>query len=156
MNHFNNSKTIFQRLVSPTGSSEASIMKQDSSSILTQYLHETHQWERALDYYRQENSYLKTWLSELVDNHSGEVFVAMAEYYNNRFLAADDHIKVFVQDLKLQSRQIAQLQHSKLNAGLKLNNRQLQLRKEMEFFEKDMTRLRVEFTSKMLNYLDLA
>lgn len=131
-------------------------MKQRSSSILTQYLHETRQWERALDYYKQENSYLKTWLSELVDNHSGEVFVAMAEYYNNRFLAADDYIKVFVQDLKVQSRQIAQLQQARINAGLKLNNRQLQLRKEMEFFEKDMTRLRVEFTSKMLNYLDPA
>lgn len=131
-------------------------MKQQGSPILTQLIHEARQWERALDYYKQENSYLKTWLSELVDNHSGEVFVAMAEYYNNRFLAADDYIKVFVQDLKLQSRQITQLQQSRLNASDKLANRQLQLRKEMEYFEKDMTSLRVEFTSKILNYLDLA
>ena len=130
-------------------------MKQPGSSILTQYMHETLQWERALDYYKQENSYLKTWLSELVDNHSDEPFLALAEYYNNRFVATDDHIKVFVQDLKKQSQQIAQLQQSRLFANERFSGVQQQLRNEMESFEKNMTGLRVEFTTKMLSYLNL-
>ncbi len=119
-------------------------------------MHETRQWERALDYYKQENSYLKTWLSELVDNHSDEPFLAMAEYYNNRFVAADDHIKVFVQDLKKQIRQIAQVQQTLLIANVQVSSVQQQLRTEMEYFEKNMTELRVEFTRKMLSYLNLA
>ena len=118
-------------------------------------MHETLQWERALDYYKQENSYLKTWLSELVDNHSDEPFLALAEYYNNRFVATDDHIKVFVQDLKKQSQQIAQLQQSRLFANERFSGVQQQLRNEMESFEKNMTGLRVEFTTKMLSYLNL-
>lgn len=121
-----------------------------------QFLHETQTWERALDFYKQENAFLKTRLSEVVDNNSDKIFLALAEHFNNRFLFMDEYIKEFRKDIRMQLGMIKQsLSGNHLQDNV-MNNLQARLRGEMERFEKDVYVLKMEFNKKLVSYLGLS
>ena len=68
-----------------------------------QFLHEVQTWGRALDFYKQENAYLKTRLSQVVDHNHDRLFLASAEHFNNRFVFVDEYIAELMQDVRMQS-----------------------------------------------------
>ncbi len=121
-----------------------------------QFLHEVQTWGRSLDFYKQENTYLKTRLSQVLDNNSGKTFVAFAEQYNSRFLFMDDYIKDLKTDLKLQMNMLRDYILGNQTQQRPLENLQKKLRTEMVNFEKNVTSLKHDFNQQLATYLDLS
>lgn len=118
-----------------------------------QFMHENLMWERALNFYKQENAHLKTRLSQVVDNNTNKAFVDLAEHFHNRFLFNDEYIKELSQDIRLQMELIKQAVPSNAlhaNATTRMQDR---LRIEMEKFETDFYLLKNEFNKKLLSYI---
>jgi len=114
-------------------------------SGMDQYLHENMTWQRALDFYLQENSFLKTRLSQVLDTNTDKEFVAQAEHFQNSFVHNDECIKDMQAD-------IMELQHLLKNTagGLitdekKLAQKHRKLHNEMGYFEKNFAGLKNEF-----------
>lgn len=114
-------------------------------SGMDQYLHENMTWQRALDFYLQENSFLKTRLSQVLDTNTDKEFVAQAEHFQNSFVHNDECIKDMQAD-------IIELQHILKNManGLetdekKITHKHKKLHNEMGYFEKNFAGLKNEF-----------
>jgi len=118
-----------------------------------QIYHETKTWERALDFYKQENAFLKTRLSEVVDNNSDKIFLALAEHFNNRFLFMDEYILEFKKDIRMQVTMIKESLSGNHLQDKVMNSLQLKLRGEMDRFEKDIYVLKTDFNKKLVSYL---
>ena len=131
-------------------------MKSVKTSRAEQYLHDTLTWERALDFYKQENAFLKTRLSQILDNNTGKDFVEMAEHFNNRFVFTDDYIASLMQDL-WQQKSMLQAAVKGLPANDKLINKyQQKLQAEMEGFEKGIAELKREFNRQVVSYMRIS
>lgn len=123
-----------------------SISKQD------QFKHENTTWERSLDFFKQENSFLKTRLSVVTDSKDDKEFLKLAEYFQNQFLLKDELIR----DLK------ANVNKQKENITLNLKNGEMPkdlfikqefLRKELTYLESDFSRLKNEFNQLLTQVL---
>ena len=122
-------------------------------SAIDHFIHESETWERALNFCKQENAYLKTRLSQVVDNNTDKEFVELAEHFQNRFLFTDEYVRELCRDIRLQLDQV-----KKIISPDKLHNRAIQrmqdkLRKEMEKFERNFSSLRNEFNQKLVSYI---
>ena len=124
-------------------------------SGVDQFYHETQTWDRALDFYKQENAFLKTRLSFVVDNNSDKIFLALAEHFNNRFLFMDEYIKEFRKDVRMQVTMIKESLSGNHTQDKVMNNLQVKLRREMDRFEKDIYILKTDFTTKLVSYLGI-
>lgn len=115
-------------------------------NILEQFHHENMTWLRSIDFFKQENSYLKTRLAEVVDSTSDKDFLAQAEHFQNQFIIKDEFLDELRHDVNEQERNL-----SGKNKGREVcieecvKNRQQNLRGQMEYLEKDFTSLRNEF-----------
>ena len=114
-------------------------------SGMDQYLHENMTWQRALDFYLQENSFLKTRLSQVLDTNTDKEFVAQAEHFQNSFVHNDECIKDMQAD-------IIELQHILKNSAnvlvtdeKKITQKHKKLHNEMGYFEKNFAGLKNEF-----------
>ena len=118
-----------------------------------QFIHENLMWERALNFYKQENAFLKTRLSQVVDNNTDKAFVDLAEHFHNRFLFNDEYIKELFQDTRMQLELIKKsVPGNSLHANA-ITRMQDKLRTEMEKFEADFFLLKNEFNKKLLSYI---
>ncbi len=124
-------------------------------SGLDQYLHENLTWERALDFYKQENSFLKTRLAQVVDKNTDKAFIALAEYFNNRFIASDDYITDILQDIRNQKNTINDKMKVNMAIEPKMEVLQTKLRREMERFETEINILKKEFNKQLVSYLKI-
>lgn len=119
-----------------------------------QFHHENQTWERSLDFFKQENSYLKTRLSEVVDQVTDNDFLALAEQYQNQFILKDEFIQELQHDIHEQE---ATLKKGFLTdnpaPNAKTIKRQEKLRNEIEYLEKDFARLRNEFNKYLATVL---
>ena len=120
------------------------------------YLHETLTWERALDFYKQENSFLKTRLAQVVDKNTDKAFIALAEYFNNRFILSDEYISDILQDIRIQKNTIDDKLKENPSIGPKIELQQNKLRSEMERFETEITTLKREFNKQLVSYLKVS
>ena len=116
------------------------------------FLHENQTWSRALDFYLQENSYLKTRLSQVVDRNTDSEFVSRAEQFQNSFIQHDE----FIRDLKKDVSDLGQLLQKSL-AGLQTDENRLfqkhrKLRNEVEHFEKKFGEAKSQFNQYLINY----
>lgn len=124
-------------------------------SGVDQYLHENLTWERALDFYKQENSFLKTRLAQVVDKNTNKTFIALAEYFNNRFIASDEYISDILQDIRIQKNRIDDYVDKNLKIDPIIELTQTKLRREMERFEIEINILRKEFNKQLVSYLKI-
>ena len=67
-----------------------------------QFLHENITWKRLLDFFMQENSYLKTRLSKVVDRENDNLLIVKAEYFQNEFILKDEYIQDIENDIEKQ------------------------------------------------------
>jgi hypothetical protein len=118
-----------------------------------QFMHENLMWERALNFYQQENAFLKTRLSQVVDNNTDKAFVDLAEHFHNRFLFNDEYIKELFQDTRLQMELIKKAVPGNSLHFNAITRMQDKLRTEMEKFEADFSLLKNEFNKKLLSYI---
>lgn len=119
---------------------------------LDQFHHENMTWVRSLDFFKQENNYLKNRLSEVVDNISDRSFLAQAEHFQNQFIIKDEFVDELKHDVNEQDKILTDRY---IKTGNMIDEpvilRQKNLREQMEYLEKDFTTLRNEFN----NYLTL-
>jgi hypothetical protein len=111
-------------------------------SRVDQFHHENKTWGRMLDFFKQENSFLKTRLSEVLDRSADRDFLALAEQFQNKFILKDEYIDELRHDVNMQE---INLKNTTGAGDLKLTKRQEKLRNEMEYFEKDFNKLKNEF-----------
>ena len=70
------------------------------------YKHESLMWVRSLEFFKQENNYLKNRLSEVVDKTTNKYFLAEAEHFQNQFIIKDEFIDELKHDVNELNRQI--------------------------------------------------
>jgi len=122
-----------------TGIMQNSIYHNETLSKTEQFLQECAGWIRLLDFFKQENSHLKTRLSLLVDHTSETDFLPSAEQFQNQFILKDELITEIIQDVKKQEIILSDFVIKKLSAEEKLVKKQQKLRNEIEFLEKDFS-----------------
>jgi hypothetical protein len=108
-----------------------------------QFHHENKTWSRLLDFFKQENSFLKNRLSEVVDHSADKEFLALAEQFQNKFIIKDEIIDELRHDINTQD--VDLINRKEILVDLKLQKRQEKLRNEMEYFEKDFIQLKNDF-----------
>jgi hypothetical protein len=121
---------------------------------IEQMRYEHDMWERLLDFFKQENVWLKTRLAHVLDNSSDKFFLARAELYQNQFIANDELINALQQDtadLTVEcEKRISGIKNIKEK---KMEERHGKLRNELARFEKNFTLLRNEFNEYLLSVL---
>jgi Mg2+ and Co2+ transporter CorA len=124
------------------------------SNKLEQFHHENLTWVRSLDFFKQENNYLKNRLSEVVDITSDKSFLAQAEHFQNQFIIKDEFVDELKHDINEQER-ILMDKYIKTGIGIDdiIVQRQKNLREQIEYLEKDFTNLRNEFNNYLTQIL---
>ena len=120
------------------------------------FLHEVQTWMRSLDFYKQENEFLKNRLSQVLDSNSDKIFLDFAEQFNTKFLFMDDYIQELNRDLRLQMNLLRENLMGNLTQQKSLQNLQNKLRIEMMDFEKKVTLLKYDFNREMAGYIDFS
>ena len=115
-----------------------------------QFLHENITWKRLLDFFIQENSFLKTRLSEVVDRESDKIFIARAEHFQNEFILKDEYILDIGRDIKEQEKSLQLSFTQKKIPDNKTSGRQEKLRNEMSYLEKEFSSLKNQFNKYLL------
>ena len=116
-----------------------------------QYHHENKTWSRLLDFFKQENAFLKNRLSEVVDHKINKELLSLAEQFQNKFILKDEYIDELRHDINIQEQNLED--NRKILVDSKLIKRQEKLRNEMEYFEKDFTKLKNDFNRYLLSIL---
>ena len=122
-------------------------------SGMEQYLHENMAWERALDFILQENAFLKTRLSRVVDSNADKDFVDRAEFFQNSFIHNDEYVKDLKTDIVTLQRMLKDIIAGKKLDEIKLMQKHKKLRNEMGYFEKNFGRLINEFNQHLSTHL---
>ena len=117
-----------------------------------QFLHENITWKRTLDFFMQENSFLKTRLSEVVDKEIDKNFIAQAEHFQNEFILKDEYIHDIGRDIKEQEKNIQLAFTQKKIPDNKTCSKQEKLRNEMSYLEKECSDLKNQFNKYLLTY----
>jgi hypothetical protein len=129
-------------------------MVNSNLSRLEHYCHEYLTWERMLDFFKQENAYLKTRLSQVVDKKTDKDFLAYAEHFQNQFIIKDEFIDELNHDVhEMQELCAREMKVLKSNPDKKTESRHNKLRNEVEFLEKNFTQLKNEFNKYVLSVL---
>lgn len=123
-------------------------------NILEQYHHENMTWLRSLDFFRQENSFLKNRLAEVVDGTTDRGFLAQAEHFQNQFIIKDEFLDELRHDVHEQERNLTQrFRHQNFSPDILMRDRQQQLRSQMQYLEKEFNSLRYEFNNYLASTL---
>ena len=123
-------------------------------NILEQYHHENMTWLRSIDFFKQENSFLKNRLAEVVDGTTDRGFLAQAEHFQNQFIIKDEFLDELRHDVNEQERDLSfRFRHQSFSPDIIMRDRQQQLRSQMQYLEKEFTSLRYEFNSYLATVL---
>ncbi len=126
-------------------------MASATSSKPEQFLHETKTWSRLLEFFKQENAYLKTRLAAVVDQKTNKDFLALAEQFQNKFIINDEVIDELRHDINLQENGFTKT--GSTACDYKIISKQDKFRNEMEYFEKNFLGLKNEFNKYLSSAL---
>lgn len=118
--------------------------KGERTNKIELFLHECAGWIRLLDFFKQENSYLKTRLSIAVDHKIDKDFLNEAEHFQNLFILKDEFINEIAHDARVQERKLKEKQLDD-----KVLKSQQKLRNEIEHLEKDFTKMKNDFNKQL-------
>lgn len=121
--------------------------------LAAQLLFEAASWVRTLDFFKQENSNLKTRLSEVVDLSTDKEFVTTAEHFQNQFLLKDEFIDEITRDVKHHQNHLQDLLKKSMDPEEKTIKKQQKLRNELIFLEKNFGSVKHEFNKYLSNSL---
>ena len=123
-------------------------------SKLDQYRFEHLTWERMLDFFKQENAFLKTRLSQVLDRKIDNEFLALAEQFQNQFIIKDDFIDELKHDIHEMERAVKESTViMKIVPDIKVETKHNKLRNEMEYLEKNFAQLKNEFNKYLVSVL---
>ncbi len=121
------------------------------SNKTEQFLHENITWKRLLDFFIQENSFLKTRLSEVVDRETDQMFIATAEHFQNEFILKDEYIHDIESDIKGHEKNLQMAFTQKRMPDSKTCKKQEKLRNEISYLEKEFSDLKNQFNKYLLS-----
>jgi hypothetical protein len=121
------------------------------SNKTEQFLHENITWKRLLDFFIQENSFLKTRLSEVVDRETDKTFIANAEHFQNEFILKDEYIHDIERDIKEQEKNLQLTFTQKRMPDNNISKKQEKLRNEISNLEKEFLNLKNQFNKYLLS-----
>ena len=110
-----------------------------------QYLHEIQTWQRVLEFFKDENFFLKTRLATVVDQSTDKEFLDLAEQFQNRFITKDVYINELRNEINTQEQKLKDSNEAVSMIHKSIINKQTKLRNEVEFLEKEFTKLKNEF-----------
>ena len=116
-----------------------------------QFLHENITWKRLLDFFMQENSYLKTRLSKVVDRENDNLLIDKAEYFQNEFILKDEYIQDIEDDIEEQKINLDIAFKKKEQPDNRTSKMQEKLRNEMSYLEKEFSILKNQFNEYLLS-----
>jgi seryl-tRNA synthetase len=116
-----------------------------------QFHHENKTWIRLLEFFKQENYFMKNRLSEVLDHSVDKDFLALAEQFQNKFILKDEYIDELRHDINKHNQVLSD--SSAQVADNKLTKTQEKLRNEMEYFEKDFNKLKNEFNKYLYSVI---
>jgi hypothetical protein len=120
------------------------------SNKTEQFLYENMTWKNLLYFFIQENSLLKTRLSEVVDRKTDQLFIANAEQFQNEFILKDECILDIGNDIKEQEKGLHEAFIQKREPDHKICKMQEKLRNEMSYLEKVCADLKIQFNEYLL------
>jgi hypothetical protein len=120
-------------------------------SMTEQFHHENKAWVRLLEFFKQENYFMKNRLSEVLDHNVDKDFLALAEQFQNKFILKDEYINELRSDINKHDQVLTD--SSAQLVDKKLTKMQEKLRNEMEYFEKDFTTLKKEFNKYLFSVI---
>jgi hypothetical protein len=118
----------------------------------TQYIFETSSWIRLIDFLHQENSFLKTRLSEVMDDITNSENLALAEHFQNQFIVKDDvydHMKHDLQrHIEKWSQQTSMEESIQVQSLKKIHAR---LKEQLDYIERDHSILRKDYNTYLIS-----
>lgn len=123
----------------------------------TQYIFETSSWVRLIDFLHQENSFLKTRLSEVMDDITNSENLALAEHFQNQFIVKDDvydHMKHDLQrHIEKWSQQTSTEESIQVQSLKKIHAR---LKEQLDYIERDHSILRKDYNTYLISLSTVA
>ena len=104
-----------------------------------------------LDFFIQENSFLKTRLSEVVDRETDKTFIANAEHFQNEFILKDEYFHDIERDIKEQEKNLQLALVQKRLPDYKTCKKQEKLRNEIANLEKEFSNIKTQFNKYLLS-----
>ena len=118
----------------------------------TQYMFETSSWIRLIDFLHQENAYLKTRLSEVMDDITNNQNLALAEHFQNQFLVKDDAYDHMKNDLQRHvEKWNQQTMSDEANAILSLRKIHTRLKEQIDYIEREHAVLRKDYNTYLIS-----
>ncbi len=115
------------------------------NKVISQYRYENETWKRYLQFLQQENNYLKTRLSQVLQHDFDVEFLDRAEYFQTKFLNGDETVNLLRQDVH----EIEKLLHNGVleNATIlkELQKKIKKLSRDMETVEQQFNKLKTDF-----------
>jgi hypothetical protein len=115
-----------------------------------QFHHENKTWIRLLEFFKQENYFMKNRLSEVLDQSMDKNFLALAEQFQNKFILKDEYIDELRHDINTHDQFLGS--HPAGILDNQLVKTQRKLRNEIEYFEKDFNKLKNEFNKYLSDF----
>ncbi len=121
-------------------------------SNCTQYIFETSAWMRLIDFFHRENAFLKTRLSEVLEEMEDRDNLAMAEHFQNQFIIKDDVYDHMKHDLNRH------MEKWKIDIFLEngastqsLKKTHAKLKEQIDYIERDHSILRKDYNTYLIS-----
>ena len=113
-----------------------------------QFLFENASWTRLIEFFSQENTFMKNRLSEVIDQIHDRQDLVMAEHYQNQFIIKDDLFDHMLHDLHEEADKWNNPKLTSCEEVLtELKSTHNHLRDQMEFIEKDVAMIRKDYNT---------
>ena len=122
-----------------------------NTSGLDQFLHENQTWERALDYFLQENAFLKMRLSQVLDRNTDRSFVALAEHFQTCFVQMDECMKDLRKEILSSQKALKAGDANQATELARMYSRHQKLETDMTYLQKKFAELTTEFNHHVIS-----
>lgn len=143
MNFINNKQKHSKKNLGDNGLSSTGNMEQEK---INQLQIEVNTWKRLLNFFKDENVYLKNRLSDILKNGFDRKFLEEFENFQTKFIKQDEVISL----LRNDTAELDKLLNEELNAGVSDNSidkKLAHLRNNMANYERQFFQLQLNFNT---------
>lgn len=124
-----------------------SIANNKLKKLISQYRHESETWKRYLQFIQQENNFLKTRLSQVLQNDTDIDFLERAEIFQNKFLSEDETVHLLRQDVHDMEDMLTVNYNETETVPAELVKKFKKLSRDMETVERQFHKLKTDFNA---------